>query len=70
MGRSERRLYGTGAAVVLTREANPGVVRGGLAADRQAPHDSAFPFSEILKNGLLHKNNSYKERKILEKSWG
>jgi hypothetical protein len=55
-------------AVVLTREANPGVVRGGLAADRRAPHDSTFPFSEILKNGLLHKNNSYKERKILEKS--
>jgi hypothetical protein len=35
--------------VVLPWAANPGVARGGLAADKRAPHVSAFPFSEIPK---------------------
>jgi hypothetical protein len=62
-GRSEWRLYGTGAMAVPPRAVNPGAVRGGLAADTRARRVSAFPFSEILKNGFPHKKNSYKERK-------
>jgi hypothetical protein len=53
--------------VVPPRAANLGAARGGLAAGRRAPHVSAFPFSEILKNGFPHKKNSYKERKNLRK---
>jgi hypothetical protein len=52
---------------VPPRAANLGAARGGLAASRRAPHVSAFPFLEILKNGFPHKKNSYKERKNLRK---
>jgi hypothetical protein len=61
--RSRWRLYRTGAIAVPPWAANPGAARGGLAADRRAPHVSAFPFLKILKNGFLHKKNRYKERK-------
>jgi hypothetical protein len=52
---------------VLPRAANPGAARGGLAADKRAPHVSVFPFSEILKNSCPHKKNRYKVRKNLRK---
>jgi hypothetical protein len=47
--------------------ANPGEARGSLAADRQAPHISAFPISENFKNLLSTQENRYKVRKNLRK---
>jgi hypothetical protein len=38
------RLYGTGAMALPPRAANPGVARGGLAADKRAPYVIDFPF--------------------------
>jgi hypothetical protein len=60
-------LYGTGTMAVPPRAANPGAARGGVAADKRAPHVSAFPFSEILKDSFPHKKNRYKVRKNLRK---
>jgi hypothetical protein len=61
------RLYGTGAMALPPRAANPGVARGGLAADKRAPYVSDFPFSEILENSFPLKKNRYKVRKNLRK---
>jgi hypothetical protein len=53
-GRSEREpvgtgsLYGAGATAMPPRPANPG-------ANKRAPHVSAFPFLEILKNSFPQK---------------
>jgi hypothetical protein len=59
------RLYGAVTTATLPRVANPGTTRGGLAADRRAPHVCAFSFLEILKNSFPHKKSRYKVKKNL-----
>jgi hypothetical protein len=56
-----------GAIAVPPRAANPGAVRGGLAADMR-PHMSAnFKYQKNLKISSPHKKNRYKVRKNLKK---
>jgi hypothetical protein len=54
-----------GRVAVPPWPANPSAVRGSLPANRWAPHVSAFPILENLKNHFSAQENRYKVRKNL-----